>query len=277
MASTTTQKDTWSASEYNNTASFVYSDAFVQPVLDLLQPHEGERIVDFGCGSGEITRALMKVVGPNGLVLGLDASENMISKAKENGVTHCRVMDLQVLEEPGSQVISADLILEPNSFDAVFSNAALHWCKSSPEAVIKNAWNALKPGGRFAVEMGGFGNLVGLRSSIYRVLSAHGHNPAALDPWFFPSEVTYRKLLEKAGFQVETIGLFPRMTYVPNGLKAWIALFARQTMLSGLNDEEAKRVVDEVVEECETDMKDAEGRWFIMYVRLRFKAVKPTN
>lgn len=118
---------------------------------------------------------------------------------------------------------------------------------------------------------------VGLRSSIYRVLSAHGHNPAALDPWFFPSEVTYRKLLEKAGFQVETIGLFPRMTYVPNGLKAWIALFARQTMLSGLNDEEAKRVVDEVVEECETDMKDAEGRWFIMYVRLRFKAVKPTN
>lgn len=79
MASTTTQKDTWSASEYNNTASFVYSDAFVQPVLDLLQPHEGERIVDFGCGSGEITRALMKVVGPNGLVLGLDASENMVN------------------------------------------------------------------------------------------------------------------------------------------------------------------------------------------------------
>lgn len=81
MAQTVPQKkDTWSATEYNNTASFVYSDAFIQPVLDLLQPHKNERIVDFGCGSGEVTRALMNVIGPSGLVLGLDSSKNMVSR-----------------------------------------------------------------------------------------------------------------------------------------------------------------------------------------------------
>ena len=80
MAQTTKPtKDTWSATEYNNTASFVYSDTFIQPVLDLLQPRVGERIVDFGCGSGEVTKALMDTVGPSGLVLGLDSSESMAS------------------------------------------------------------------------------------------------------------------------------------------------------------------------------------------------------
>jgi SAM-dependent methyltransferase len=79
-------------------------------------------------------------------------------KAKDNGVLHCRVMDVQRLEEP---VATTNLDLIPGSFDAVFSNAALHWCKKSPSSVVQNAWNILKPGGRFVAEMGGFTNIVG--------------------------------------------------------------------------------------------------------------------
>jgi ubiquinone/menaquinone biosynthesis C-methylase UbiE len=96
MAQTTAPvRDTWSATEYNNTASFVYSDAFTQPVLDLLQPRIGERIVDFGCGSGEVTKALIDVVGPTGLVLGLDSSENMVNT--EPWVDWCRCLLTQML------------------------------------------------------------------------------------------------------------------------------------------------------------------------------------
>jgi len=201
-------------------------------------------------------------------------------------------MDIQSIEEARHEVPELDLA--PESLDAVFSNAVLHWCKKSPYSVAKNAHDALKPGGRFVAEMGGFANVVGpfqslraveshfaylccegVRSSLYRALSARGYDAAALDPWYFPSDTTYRTLLENAGFKVESIGLFPRMTYVPNGLKAWLVLFARYTMLSGMDDKAAEEVIDEVTRECEVDMKDEQGRWCIMYVRLRFRAIKP--
>lgn len=264
------QPDQWSAAEYNHTASFVYSDEFTQPVLNLLAPQQGERIVDFGCGSGELTKALSNVVGPNGYILGLDSSQDMINKAKQNGVASAKVMDLQEVSwDEGSDGFV------PGSFDAVFSNAAIHWCSKSPEAVVQNAWRALKPGGRFAAEMGGFTNLVGLRSGLYRSLAARGHNPKALDPWYFPSDIAYRTLLESVGFRVETIALHPRRTLVPNGLRAWLNLFTRKSMLAGLEDKEIDEILDEVVKACELDMKDEQGNWSIMYVRLRFKAIKP--
>ena len=165
------QDDKWSAKEYNKTASFVYSDKFTKPVLDLLQPAKGQRILDLGCGSGELTRALMDVAGPDGYVLGLDSSQSMvgadyyrsvyaddtqIDKAISNGVTDARVMDVQkiIWDDTPKGLVQC-------GFDAVFTNAALHWCKDVPNDVVKNAWNALKPGGQFVGEMGGFTNLCG--------------------------------------------------------------------------------------------------------------------
>ncbi|CAG7853067.1 SubName: Full=Uncharacterized protein {ECO:0000313/EMBL:CCA72535.1} [Serendipita indica DSM 11827] len=265
------RQDNWSATEYNNTASFVYSDKFTRPVLDLLQPAKSQRILDLGCGSGELTKALMDVVGPEGYVLGLDSSRNMIDKAISNGVVDVRVMDVQKIAwEYGS---STGLV--EHSFDAVFTNAALHWCKESPTDVVKNAWSALKPQGRFVGEMGGFTNLCGLRLSLHRVLRRRGHDPRVRDPWYFPSDTAYKGMLESVGFNVETIGLYPRLTPVPNGLKAWLDLFVRRSMLSDLSDAEADEILDEVVKECEVDMRDEEGNWHIMYVRLRWKATKP--
>jgi hypothetical protein len=116
-----------------------------------------------------------------------------------------------------------------------------------------------------------------LRASLHRVLSERGHDAASLDPWYFPSDTAYRKLLEKAGFKVESIGLFPRMTYLSNGLKPWLELFTRQSMLSEMSDTEAEEILEEVVKECEVDMKNEQGQWCLMYVRLRFKAIKRAN
>lgn len=165
----------WSASQYNKTASFVYSTSFIAPVLALLDTKPGERIFDFGCGSGEVTLQIAEMVGKDGVVVGVDLSDSMVSakyflhesqlrcppppkieKAKANGVQHAFVSDIQYL-----------LIPEPISwikglkFDTVFSNASLHWCKQNPAGVLESAKGVLKCGGRFVGEMGGFMNCVG--------------------------------------------------------------------------------------------------------------------
>jgi hypothetical protein len=117
--------------------------------------------------------------------------------------------------------------------------------------------------------------LLGVRAAIYKALSVRGIDPKPLDPWFFPTDTAHRAALEKVGFNVETIGLFPRLTHVPNGLKAWLDLFVRSSWLGHFSDEVANEIMDDVVKDTEVDMKDEQGQWHIMYVRLRWKAVKP--
>ena len=162
----------WSASRYNKTASFVYSTSFIAPVLSLLDAKPGERIFDFGCGSGEVTLQIAEAVGKEGVVVGVDLSQSMVSanfikvswdpppskidKAKANGAQHAFVADIQhlLIPEPFSWIKSV-------KFDAVFSNASLHWCKQNPVGVLESAKGVLKRGGRFVGEMGGFMNCVG--------------------------------------------------------------------------------------------------------------------
>lgn len=148
----------WNASQYNQTASFVYSSEFTGPVLSLLDARPGERIIDFGCGSGEVTLEIEQTVksGGRGLVVGVDHSASMISKAKENGLEHAFVADMQNSEELDDVMSGVG-----EKFDAVFTNAALHWCKRDPAGVLLNAKDVLKPGGRIAGEMGGFMNCIG--------------------------------------------------------------------------------------------------------------------
>jgi ubiquinone/menaquinone biosynthesis C-methylase UbiE len=125
--------------------------------LELLSAQSGERILDIGCGSGELTLLLQDVVGQkDGLVVGVDFSESMIEKAKANGVKYAFVADAQLLELPEDD----PEVLE--RFDAVFSNATLHWCKRDPLGVLASVRKVLKPGGRFVAEMGGFMNCIGM-------------------------------------------------------------------------------------------------------------------
>lgn len=172
----------WSSSLYNKHANFVYSAAFTSPVLELLAAKPGERIIDFGCGSGEVTLVLKNQVeaAQGGVVVGVDFSESMvcvvwrananqnftllpqIAQAKANGLEHAFVSDVQALGLP------SHIAPLTERFDAVFTNAALHWCKSNPAGVLESVKKVLKKGGRFTGEMGGFMNIVGL-TYFYRV------------------------------------------------------------------------------------------------------------
>ncbi|KAI0078236.1 S-adenosyl-L-methionine-dependent methyltransferase [Panus rudis PR-1116 ss-1] len=270
--SVSTSKDAWSAQTYNKNASFVYSDTFTSPVLSLLDPKPGEKIVDFGCGSGELTAKIGEVVtsGDEGVIVGVDSSENMLAKARLNGLKNLVRADLQA-PLPESE------LLPPHAFDAVFSNAAFHWCKRDPRGVLANAKALLKKdGGRFVAEMGGYLNVVGVRSALHEVLRKRGFDPVKLDPWYFPSDEEYRELLESSGFEVQQISLHPRMTTLPGRLYDWLVTFCRNSCLEAMSDEEAQAIMEEVEKICEVDCKDFKGRWTIMYVRLRFVAVVKT-
>ncbi|TFK70363.1 S-adenosyl-L-methionine-dependent methyltransferase [Pluteus cervinus] len=259
----------WSASLYNRTATFVYSQAFTAPVLELLAPKPGERIIDFGCGSGEVTLQINRVVEqkPGGITVGVDLSESLLAKAKANGLRHAYVGDIQALDP------SRDIPGHEEKFDAVFSNAALHWCRQNPPGVLQSAKAVLKPGGRLVAEMGGFMNCIGVRAALYQVLRARGHDPIALDPWYFPSMEDYVKLLVTAGFEPVHVSLTPRITPISTGLGDWQQLFVRNSFLKDLSDEEAAEIMDEVENICRVDCQDQSGKWAMMYMRLRFSAV----
>ncbi|KAF9463006.1 S-adenosyl-L-methionine-dependent methyltransferase [Collybia nuda] len=259
----------WSASLYNKSAPFVYSPAFTAPVLELLAAQPGERIVDFGCGSGEVTLEIKRIVeqSEGGVVVGVDYSESMITQAKINGLQYAYVADIQV-PDPMRDIPEAQ-----EKFDVVFSNAALHWCKGNPAGVLANAKSVLKKGGRLVGEMGGFMNCIGVRAALHHVLRKRDHDPVSRDPWYFPSMEDYVKLLVTASFEPVHLSLTPRLTPLPAGLRGWLQVFARNTFFSGFPEEEAQLMMDEVEEICRVDCQDASGKWAMVYMRLRFCAI----
>lgn len=157
-----------------------------------------------------------------------------------------------------------------NEFDAVFSNAALHWMKNH-ESVIDGVWRALRSSGRFVGEFGGHGNVSAIATTIEFALSLRGVTVAS--PWFFPRPEEYTKLLEAGGFKVESIALIPRPTPLPGDVGGWVATFA-QPYTSALPESERKSFISEVVEALRPMLCDANGNWEADYVRLRFFATK---
>ncbi|CAK5281286.1 unnamed protein product [Mycena citricolor] len=261
----------WSAPLYNKAAAFVYSQAFTAPVLDMLAAQPGEKIVDLGCGSGEITLELENVVhqAPGGLVVGVDFSESMIAQAKKIGVKHAFVADIQALESSQLDELAGNDL----KFDAAFSNAALHWCKRDPSGVLESVKKVLKPGGRFVAEMGGFLNCIGIRSALHAALRKRGQDPIVADPWFFPSVEDYSQMLTAASFEIQQITLVARVTPLPEGVKGWLECFARTSFLGAFSDAQAAEIIDEVVDALRMDCQDAAGNWAMMYSRLRFCAI----
>jgi trans-aconitate methyltransferase len=243
----------WDPDEYARTAAFVPELGL--PVLDLLAPQPGECILDLGCGDGVLTARLAEV---GATVVGVDASEAMVAAARARGLD-ARVVDgrrLSFVEE----------------FDAVFSNAALHWMKK-PDAVIAGVWRALKPGGRFVAEMGGAGNVAACIAALTTAVARRGIDTKPLNPWYFPTPEEYAGKLAAAGFDVRHIELFPRPTPLPTRLADWFDTFG-EAFLAAVPPAERAAVKEEAEALAAPKLKKPDGSWFADYVRLRFAAVK---
>ncbi len=243
----------WNSSRYAANARFV-SD-LGQAVFDLLNPQPGERILDLGCGDGALTA---KLVAAGAQVVGVDASEDMVAAARKLGLD-ARVMDAYHLAFDGE-------------FDAVFSNAAMHWMKHDPDAVLHGVARALKPGGHFVTEMGGHGCVAAITVALCATLEKRGvENPASVIPWYFPTVDDYTARLAGAGFEVEYIALIPRPTALPTGMRGWLGTFAIP-FTKALPESEREAFLDAVTERLRPALCDEQGRWTADYVRLRFRA-----
>ena len=242
---------TWDPERYARNARFV-SD-LGQPVLELLAPQPGERVLDLGCGDGVLTQ---KLVALGCSVVAVDASAPQVSAARTRGLD-AHVMDGQALAFE-------------REFDAVFSNAALHWMHEC-DAVIRGVARALRPGGRFVGEFGGHGCVAKIVAAIEATLGRRGIDATRLNPWYFPTADEYAARLAAGGFEVGFIALLPRPTPLPGDIRGWLETFC-ECFLGALPPADRRAWLDEVCAALRPELCDAEGRWNADYVRLRFSA-----
>ncbi len=246
---------TWDPSRYAANAAFV--PALGQPVLDLLQPQPGERILDLGCGDGVLTE---KLAATGVDVVGVDSSPDMIAAARQRGLD--------------AQVMDATKLGFDQEFDAVFSNAVLHWIKRDPDAAISSAYRALRRPGRFVGEMGGHGCVAAVTVALTIGLEKRGvKNAASVCPWYFPTVDDYSARLERAGFVAEKVQLIPRPTPLPTGMRAWLETFANP-FCAALPVDQRGDYLEEATEMLRPVLCDEKGRWTADYMRLRFVARK---
>jgi SAM-dependent methyltransferase len=244
---------TWDAQAYGLNGAFVHELA--GGVLEWLAAKSGEKILDLGCGDGQLTK---RIAASGADVLGVDASPEMVRAARDRGV----VADVGDAE----QLSYAD-----ETFDAVFSNAALHWVRNQ-DAMIAEIDRVLKPGGRFVAEMGGHGNIAAIRVALMAVLARHGYGDLEDGVNYYPTAESYALRLEKQGFRVQRIALIPRPTPLPKGgMTEWLRTF-RRGVLDRLPEHLRELVVDETAALLAPALRDEDGNWVGDYVRLRFVA-----
>jgi trans-aconitate methyltransferase len=251
----------WQPDRYSERTGFVADGGL--PVIELLAPQPGERILDLGCGTGTLTRTLADAKAD---VLGLDASAEMVEAARAaHPELRFEVGDGEALEFDAE-------------FDGVFSNAALHWMRRA-DLVALGMYRALRPGGRLAAELGGYGNVAAVRAAVERAASelALSEFPQPFAPWYFPRLGEYAALLESAGFTVRRAWWFERPSPMPDrgaeaGISAWLEIFAGR-WLGRLSSETRARFLAKVVEHARAALY-RDGTWWIDYVRLRVEAVK---
>lgn len=250
------QKDHWNPSLYDDKHGFV--SKFGNQLLDYLGPKQGENILDVGCGTGDLANKIASV-GAN--VVGIDFSENMIAKAKEK-YPHIQFMVKDVTKMDFHQ-----------EFDAVFTNATLHWVKP-PEKALTNIFNSLKNGGRFVAEFGGKGNVQKITDALLIEIKKAGIDRDISFPWYYPSIGEYTTLMEQAGFRVTLAMHFDRPTPLEgeDGLKNWILMFGNQ-FFEGINEE----LKEEIIANVETALKPSlfeNGVWVADYKRIRVVGIK---
>jgi len=244
---------TWDPKAYGQNGAFVHELA--GGVLDWLAAQPGENILDLGCGDGQLSK---RVAAGGALVLGVDSSSEMVSAAWSQGVS-------------AEQASAEQLPFPDATFDAVFSNAALHWVRGQ-NAMMAEVRRVLKPRGRFVAEMGGHGNIAAIRVALMAVLGRYGHAGDEDGVNYYPTPDRYRRRLEENGFKVQRMVLIPRPTpLAAGGMDGWLRTF-RRGVFEGLPEELRETVVAETSALLAPVLRDEEGNWVADYVRLRFIA-----
>ena len=244
----------WDPESYARSAHFV--PELGRPLLTLLEPRRGERMLDLGCGDGVLTQEL---AAGGCEVVGVDSSPEMVCAARKRGID-ARVMD-------GESLSFA------SEFDGVLSNAALHWMRH-PDAVIEGVWRALRPGGRFVGELGGAGNIELVYSTFARILADQGVPPESVEAFYFPSVAEYRDRLEAREFEVISAEALDRPTPIPKHETEWLAMVAAP-FLHACPEGRRDSLLARAYEALDPLLRRA-GTWVADYVRLRFSARKPT-
>lgn len=246
----------WNTDLYDNHHGFVAR--YGEDLINWLRPEEGERILDLGCGTGSLTSQISQY---GARVTGIDASEDMITKAKAG--------------YPQIDFFTQDarFFSLPGNFDAVFSNATLHWIQEQ-DLVLAAVYRSLRPGGRFVLEMGGQGNIKHIEDAVRQALIETGSQEQTAESWFFPSPATYSALLEKHGFTVRSLAFFDRKTPLEGeeGMQNWINMFGSFFFR---NTHPVTR--DAVIRRAAEQLRPVyyqNGTWYADYVRLRIIAVK---
>lgn len=244
---------TWDPQSYAKNGAFVH--ALAGGVVEWLAAKPGEQVLDLGCGDGQLTERL-KAVGA--IVRGVDASPAMVAAARTRGV---------IAEE----AMAESLPFADATFDAVFSNAALHWVRGQ-DAMLGQVKRVLRRGGRFVAEMGGHGNIAAIRVALIAVLARHGFGDLENDVNYYPTPEGYTRRLKQAGFLVERVELIPRPTPLgEGGMTGWLRTF-RRGVLEQLPESLRETAIAETTELLAHALRDEEGKWVADYVRLRFIA-----
>ncbi|WP_080875903.1 class I SAM-dependent methyltransferase [Oceanobacillus timonensis] len=250
-------KDNWNANLYDGNHSFV--SKFGSDLLELLSPLEGEQILDVGCGTGDLAN---KIDQQGANVIGVDKSENMVHQANQK-YPELTFMKKDVLE-----------LEYNNDFDAVFSNATLHWVKHPKEA-LQHIYSSLKPGGRFIAEFGGKSNVQTITNEIINQIKKAGIPYTSEQfPWYFPSIGEYAALMEETGFNVTFAQHFNRPTPLEgdNGLRNWMEMFC-----GNIFENHPESIKERVMTQVENNLKDVlyqDGQWIADYKRLRVIGIK---
>lgn len=245
----------WNAGLYEERHSFVWEHG--RGLVALAAPRAGERILDVGCGTGQLTAELARA---GSRVLGVDSSEAMIAQAREN------------FPDLAFEIGDARALRFHEEFDAVFSNAALHWVKEA-EAAVAGISRALARGGRFVAEFGGHGNVRRILDAVFAALDSFGLE--RVEPWYFPTVGEYTAVLERQGLEVRYATLFDRPIALEGGERGmanWIAMFGQQFLAkvdAGQRDEFVERVAESARPALFRD-----GQWTADYRRLQVSAVK---